>query len=389
MAESHTKISLVDLRAQAARRTPHEVVQHMKSFRLELKFSAGIWFFSPAASRFHCKYGADVAIEARLEIAAGLTPQGLAGIEAHYPNEINEENVGMWRSFAAASGVRIISVIPLLFWDAEFEFGSLSNPDEASRAKAIERTIGAFRLNRELGTDFAIVWPGIDGYEQGFGLDYVGARLRFASGLAQAMDAVPGVRVAFEPKPYEPRGRILYGTTPEGVLLGRDVEGMLAHPENRRLLAEGHALCCMNPEVGHVLMGFEDLAYAFSWPLGEGRLAHSHWNSQPLGNYDQDLGVGAISPEQLEALLYTLKMHGYSGYYGIDINPERVPVDVALRNSFDAMRAAVDRVEALDHEALAAAHAHPARARGYIDALLTRARAPSNTRFSPLPPLRL
>ena len=52
-----------------------------------------------------------------------------------------------------------------------------------------------------------------------------------------------------------------------------------------------------------VLMGFEDLPYALSWPLGEGRLAHTHWNSQPLGNYDQDLNVGVVSPEQLEALL--------------------------------------------------------------------------------------
>ena len=53
---------------------------------------------------------------------------------------------------------------------------------------------------------------------------------------AEAMDAVPGVRIAFEPKPYEPRGRILYGLTPEGVLLGHQVESLLAADENRRLL---------------------------------------------------------------------------------------------------------------------------------------------------------
>ena len=52
----------------------------------------------------------------------------------------------------------------------------------------------------------------------------------------------------------------------------------------------------MNPEIGHVLMGYEDLAYAYSWPLSEGRLAHVHCNSQPLGNYDQDLNVGAFEP---------------------------------------------------------------------------------------------
>jgi len=189
---------------------------------------------------------------------------------------------------------------------------------------------------------------------------------------------------ALEPKPYEPRGRILFGTTPEGVLLGRDVEARLTNPENRALLDEGHALCCMNPEVGHVLMGFEDLAYAFSWPLSEGRLAHSHWNSQPLGNYDQDLNVGVVSPEQLEALLYTLKRHGYRGHFGIDINPERMPVDTALRISMDAIRAANDRVNELDHEAIMFAHAHPEQTRGWLEAYMIRARAPHPDRLAPL-----
>ena len=44
-----------------------------------------------------------------------------------------------------------------------------------------------------------------------------------------------------------------------------------------------------------------------------GRLGHTHWNAQPAGNYDQDQDVGVISPEQAEAGLYALKMHGYEG----------------------------------------------------------------------------
>ena len=288
-------------------------------------------------------------------------------------------------SFTADTGIRLITVIPLLFWDEQFEWGSLSNPMKEHRQAAIDRTKQALQLNRELDTDFAVVWPGIDGYENPLGINFAVMRDRFAEGLAEAMDAVPGVRIAFEPKPYEPRGRILFGTTPEGLLLGKQVESILAHPDNRALLDDGHKLCCMNPEVGHVLMGYEDLAYAFSWPLSEGRLAHSHWNSQPLGNYDQDLNVGVVSPEQLEALLYTLKMHGYRGYFGIDINPERLPVDRALRISMDAIRAANDRVNGLDHEAIMYAHDHPERARGWLEAYLVRARAPDPDRLSPLP----
>ena len=377
-----------DLRPQAISRTHDQMLDHLRSFELDLKFSAGIWYFSPPNSRFHDRYQPELSIEQRLDIAADLKDYGLVGLEAHYPNEINEENVDLWRTFSKDTGIRLITVIPLLFWDKQFEFGSLSNPLERPRRAAIDRTKRAFELNRELDTDFAVVWPGIDGYENPFGVDFTGMRRRFAEGLAEAMDAVPGVRVAFEPKPYEPRGRILFGTTPEGILLGHMVEAMLTAPENRQLLDDGHALCCMNPEIGHVLMGFEDLPYAFSWTLSEGRLAHSHWNSQPLGNYDQDLNVGVVAPEQLEALLYTLKMYSYRGYYGIDINPERMPVDMALKISMDAIRAANDRINGLEHEAILFAREHPDKSRGWLEAYLIRARAPHPELLRPVPPIR-
>ncbi|MDQ3706031.1 MAG: TIM barrel protein [Chloroflexota bacterium] len=381
-------MSLPDLRSQAVRRTPEELVTHLNSFELDLKFSAGVWFFSPPASRFHDRYAPVIEIEPRLEIAARLADYGLTGMEAHYPNEINESNVETWRQFTRDTGIKLITVIPLLFYDKQFEWGSLSNPIPEVRRRAIDRTISALELNKELDTEFAVVWPGIDGYENAFGMDLMSARDRFAQGLAEAMDAVPGVRVAEEPKPYEPRGHILYGTTPEGLLLGMKVESLLQNPENRRLIEEGHALCAMNPEIGHMLMAYEDVPYAFSLVLEYGRLAHSHWNSQPLGNYDQDLNVGVLSPESLEAALYVLKMHGYGGWFGLDINPERMPVDVALRNSMDAMRAANDRINSLDHESIVYATEHPDKARGWLEAYLIRARASHPDRLSPLPPVR-
>lgn len=380
---------LADLRPQRIRRSPAEMLAHLRSFELPLRFSAGIWYFSPPPSRFHARYQRELTIPQRLEIAATLAGNGLVALEAHYPNEVNEENLDVWKRFTADTGIRLLTVIPLLFWDEQFEWGSLSNPLPGPRRAAIDRTIAAFRLNRELDTDFAVVWPGIDGYENPFGHDFVALRDRFVDGLAEALDAVPGVRVAFEPKPYEPRGRILFGTTAEGLLLCQQVESKLRAPENRALLSAGHALCGLNPEIGHVLMGFEDLAYAFSWPLSEARLAHSHWNSQPLGNYDQDLNVGVVSPEQLEALLYTLKMYGYTGHMGIDINPERLPVDVALRISMDAIRAAYERIRALDHEAILASHARPDAHRGWLEHYLVQARAPRPDCVAIGPPPRL
>ena len=94
--------------------------------------------------------------------------------------------------------------------------------------------------------------------------------------------------------------------------------------------------------------------------------------------------MGVISPEQLEAGLYTLKMHGYAEYFGIDVNPERMPVDVALKNSMDALRAANHRINEHDHTRIIEATMRPDAHRGLLEALLIRARAPHPDRLPPI-----
>jgi len=202
-----------DLRPQAVRRTPEELVRHLNSYELELKFSAGVWFFAPGGGRFHNRYVPDMTIEERLDIAAGLADYGLTALEAHYPIEVNEENIHLYKQLEKDTGIRLVMMAPFIFYPAIYEFGSLSSPLPEARRSAIERTKQTLTLAKEAGCDMVVVWPGIDGYENAFGMDLVAARDRFAEGLAEAMDAVPGVRIAEEPKPYEPRGHILYGTT--------------------------------------------------------------------------------------------------------------------------------------------------------------------------------
>ncbi len=368
-----------DLRAQAKVMNREEVLKQLIEFKLEPKFSAGIWYFSPARSRFHDDYGRTLSIEERLGIVLKMYDEKTIGsdfrIEAHYPNEINEDNVDKYKQVEKETGIKVITVIPNLFYDKIFEFGSLSNPVKEVRDFAIDRTIKALKMNRELDTHFMVVWPGIDGYENPFGTDFYGMWERFETGLAQAMDEVPGVRVAIEPKPYEPRGNNIYRNTANGILMARNVEKLLKSSENKRLLEQGHAMVGLNPEVGHVLMGHEELAYAFASILREGRLAHTHWNSQPLGNYDQDLNVGVLALDQLYAALFVLKMHGYKEYFGIDINPERMPVDVALKLNMRAMRAACKRLNNIsyeDYSRIVDAMFSPDKNRGVIEEVFTK-----------------
>jgi len=378
-----------DLRPQKQHRSPEETFRHLKGTPLKPRYSAGVWYFYPGGGRFHEAYIEKGTIEDALNKVAWLRDEGHVdssfAVEAHYPNEVNRENLHLYRGLEKETGVRLITAIPFLFYDRRYEWGSLSNPDQKIRQHAIDRTTEALELNRELGTEFAVVWPGIDGYENPFGHDYYGMWERFESGLAEAMDLVPGVRVALEPKPYEPRGNNIYRNTANGLLMARDVEARLRAQENKRILRDGHALVGLNPEVGHVLMGHEELAYSFASVLREGRLMHSHWNSQPLGNYDQDLNVGVLDVNQMLATLLVFKMHGYGGYYGIDINPERMPVERALVLSMNALDAGADTVNDLDYDRLVEAMHDPAANRGVLEDVLTRALARDASKLRPLP----
>jgi len=375
---------MLDLRIQKKTRNPEEMLKHLKETKLKLQFSMGVWYFYPGGGRFHDSYIDKGTIADCIEKIKSMRDAKIIdetlGLEAHYPNEVNRDNLHLYKELENETGIRLITVIPLLFWDRQFEFGSLSNPDYEIRKIAIERLKESLLLNKELGTDLCVIWPGIDGYDNPFGHDFFGMWSRFESAVVEAMDEVPGMRVALEPKPYEPRGNNIYRNTANGLLFARNVEMSLKHAENIKLLKQGHALVGLNPEVGHVLMGHEDLPGAFASVLREGRLAHSHWNSQPLGNYDQDLNVGVLGIDQMISTLLVFKMHNYSGFFGIDINPERMPVEKAITLNMSALNAGADVVNSLDYEALIEAMYNPAGHRGVAEEVLTKAWAPKVTK---------
>lgn len=360
---------LADLRGQKAAITPEAMLANLKR-DFELKFSVGIWYFTPGGGRFHDRFVKAASIPERIEMAAEMARLGVTGIEAHYPDEINEENAGLYKKLEQQAGIRVVGVPFSHFYNAMFEFGSLSNPDPKVREEATKIAIRGLKLVKEIGADAAISWPGMDGYRYLHDKPFMYMWNLFEAGMAEALDEVPGVRIAIEPKGYEPAANNIYRTTAEGVLAAARVERMLKNPENKRLLAEGHCLVGLNPEIGHVKMSYEMLPAAYALVMMEGRLAHTHWNSQPDGNYDQDNNVGVVNPAETEALLATLWAHGYSGYCGIDINPENMPVKKAVDLNIKAIRKMKERVARLPHERLIEAHIRPAENRGAIEEIL-------------------
>jgi xylose isomerase len=362
--------TMTDLRYQSRRRTPEELLTQLKTFSLDLKLSVGIWYFSPGGGRFHDRYVPNMEIPERLALAAEMAKYGVKGIEAHYPSEVNEENLHLYKKLEKESGVRLIQVGPDGFRLKENEFGTLSNPDRKKREAVQKSIIGALKLVKEAGATHMGIWPGIDGFLYQLGTVYYDMWDWFEGALAECLDEVPGVRMGLESKPYEPAPNNIYRNTADGLLMAHDVEARLKNPVNRALIEEGHCIVGFQPEIGHISMGFEILPYSYMRITREARLQHVHVNSQPLGNYDQDLNIGVVGWQDAEALLYALKMVGYTGYYGIDINPERMPALEAVKINSRVMQIMSERVDALPHEKLLDCFYHPEKNRGGIESLL-------------------
>ena len=73
---------------QSKRKTPEQMVEHLRKFSCDLRFTAGVWFFAPGGGRFHDRYVPPITMEETLEKAASLRRYGLAGAEATGPAEL-------------------------------------------------------------------------------------------------------------------------------------------------------------------------------------------------------------------------------------------------------------------------------------------------------------
>jgi xylose isomerase len=361
---------LPDLRYQAQIRNKAELIKHMETFKLKPKFSVGIWYFTPGGNRFHEPVVTQKSVEERIQMAYKLKDLGVTGIEAHFPAEINSENIDLYRDLEKSTGIKVAGIALSHFYDKQFEFGALSNPNQKIREKAIQIAIDGLKIVKEIGAGAAISWPGMDGYMYDLGTIYPWMWQFYDDSVARAMDEMPGVRIALEPKPYEPAINNIFRTTAEGILAAQRIQAKLKNPENKKLVTEGHQVFALNPEIGHVRMGYESLGAAYALVGMYGMLAHTHWNSQPLGNYDQDLNVGVVEVQQAYAMLYALKQMGYKEYFGIDINPEHMPSEKAIEINIKAITKMTEKIEKLPHADIIDCYLNPEKKRGTLEEIL-------------------
>ena len=89
--------------------------------------------------KISCKLWKKIGIEESLGKIASLAKYGVKGIEAHYPTEVNEDNIHLYKKVEKETGIKLFQVGTQVLYDrGYYEFGSLSNPLDKSRDKAFQ-----------------------------------------------------------------------------------------------------------------------------------------------------------------------------------------------------------------------------------------------------------
>ncbi len=208
-------------------------------------------------------------------------------------------------------------VVPMattnLFSDPVFKDGAFTSPDANVRAYALQKTMNAMDLGKELGASTYVFWGGREGAEVDAGQNGLDGLARFREALnflcEYSKDQGYDYKFALEPKPNEPRGDIYLPTA--GSMLG-----FIATLEHQDMVG-------VNPEFAHDTMAGLNFVHAVAQIIDAGKLFHIDLNDQKMGRFDQDLRFGAENIKSAFLLVQLLENSGYNGPLHFDAHALR------------------------------------------------------------------
>jgi xylose isomerase len=290
--------------------------------RLDIKMSVGHWSAGEFFDRFApLGYNSDnpgfsSSFEAQCRRARAA---GIDAIEIHqhvFEKTLNGDIdwPGLERAksgYLAELGMAVTTCNINTWTNPRFRLGGFCNPSPALRKEALEETLKAVEICKALGIGVLGVWPGSDGADYHFQIDYRESLEWFTEALVTTNKACigAGIRLAIEPKPYEPRELyMIIPTAASAIIVAQRVNA-----------ACGGANCGLTVDYGHQKMEATTASTACDLAAYAGVPIHKFdINDARQGRNDQDLMFGTVSIPEAVEYLFTTFVRDYRGYYSQD-----------------------------------------------------------------------
>ena len=299
-------------------------------------FGAGLWNFATYVDRYAVDgYGDPRSTIEQIELAAEVGDISYVDLNYPFTGGLTTADV---KAALERTGLKAIGVTPDIYL-REHQMGAFTNPDPAKRESARAIMQGAADAVRELGARYVKIWPGQDGFDYPFQVDYKELSRLAVEGMRDLARANPDLKFVIEYKPREPRTHMFWSSAAKTVLgiqaMGVDNVGVLL-------------------DFGHALFGGESPAEAAQLLIDHDLL----WGMDVNDNYrgwDDDMVVGTVHMTEVLEFFHTLRVNGWEGVWQLDQFPFREDVVDNARTSIRFLKALHRALDRLDEEALAEA----------------------------------
>ncbi|EKD60928.1 MAG: hypothetical protein ACD_54C00485G0002, partial [uncultured bacterium] len=236
---------------------------------------------------------------------------GLDAADLNFPDHFEAHSPAQLGRMLADQGMVLNGLAMRYYTEAGFKLGAFTHPDSSMRAAAIDLTKRGLDACAEMGGRLMTLWMGQDGYDYSFQMDYARAWEDSLAAIAEVADHNPGLDIAIEYKPDEPRAFALMPDMATTLLALREV--------NR-------ANTGVTLDFAHVLYAGEMPAYAATLAARHSRILGVHLNDG-YGKRDDGLMAGTVHPIQTLELFVALDRAGYDGVIYFDTFPDHAGLD--------------------------------------------------------------
>ncbi|MEJ2363754.1 MAG: TIM barrel protein [Deltaproteobacteria bacterium] len=305
----------------------------------DLKISMGIWGINNLPDRFNVEgFGEFVPVLERIKLC-GET-EGISGFELHVPTEITAATEKDVRKVMDDYGLRMVQLCGHTWTEKQYRDGALSDLDPKIRSRAIDRVKEALDMGARFDVPISVLWPATDGSDFPLQSDYMSLYKYYRESVREILDYLHEnnykTKLCIEPKPFEPRSHILYGTTGQALCFVNEVNDPSFG---------------INLDVGHALIAGENLEDQFALICYYDKLFHTHFDDNDQ-QADVDLPPGTVNFIRLVQCLYVLDQAGYDGWYGLDLFPYRDDPQKFMELSVKNLRLAKSVVQLLNEKGL-------------------------------------
>jgi xylose isomerase len=297
-----------------------------------INFAAGHWAAGDFSDRFASagyfsqdeKFEHGVIGQIKRVAAAGIK-----GIEFHEQVFIDEKYKKAPEIIATVKeALKKYQVIPTnmntnLFSDPKWQLGGITNADKQIRQEAIMIALQGIDIAVEIGCSSVSLWPGSDGWDYNFEVNYGKILDRFIDGcIAMNKKAkAKGLKFGIEAKLKEPReGNMVIPTTHLAALVAKTVNEECGGTNMGVAIDYGH----------EQMYGVEPASMLYTVKRFGVPVTNFHLNNAKYHSNDEDRITGTGDNWKLADFCYAAIDTGYAGWFGEDQYTYRIEPTKAM-----------------------------------------------------------